>query len=82
MLMGMNTLAYNLQFQVVWYIKPCVKRVRQRNNKTGLQSIDCKNMPSHPREKGLRRKEESDFIIEGKPDTRVVVRSHIFTYLK
>ncbi|CSB89941.1 Uncharacterised protein [Vibrio cholerae] len=39
-------------------------------------------MPSHPREKGLRRKEESDFIIEGKPDTRVVVRSHIFTYLK
>ncbi|CSB74699.1 Uncharacterised protein [Vibrio cholerae] len=47
-----------------------------------MQSIDCKNMPSHPREKGLRRKEESDFIIEGKPDTRVVVRSHIFTYLK
>lgn len=39
-------------------------------------------MTRYPYEKGLRRKEESDFIIEGKPKARVVVRSHIFTYLK
>lgn len=36
----------------------------------------------HPYEKGLRREEESDFVIESKPNTRDVVISHDVTHLK